>query len=90
MIIKLKDGTETVVTKEQANKAERAIESGAIGIKVNDLWVRCDWIAVIKPGGATVVDESRLLDTPDHRGIDSPNKEKLRELWGKPLDNKQT
>lgn len=82
MIIKLKDGTETIVSNEQADGTMQAIESGAVGFKVNDMWVRCDWVAVIKPGGRTEADvapRDHQLEPPDYRGEPSPAKEALRE-----------
>lgn len=87
MIIKLKDGTETTVTKEQAERAIEEMEGGATSFMVNDMWIRCDWVAVIKPGGQTeadvIWDDSHILDRPDHRGKPSPAKEILREKYGK-------
>jgi hypothetical protein len=85
MIIKLKDGTETIVNNEKAERAIEQIESGAVSFRVNGMWIRSDWVAVIKPGGTTEVDivpRDHQLDRPDHRGEYSPAKEKLRKLWG--------
>lgn len=87
MIIKLKDGMEVHATIEQAEGAEKAIEAGILGIKINGVWIRSDWIAIIKPGGNTESDAiknvDRILNRQDFRGKESPAKEALRRTLNK-------
>lgn len=86
MIIKLKDGTQFIESKENADKIKSAISAGAVGIDIDDKWFRADWVASIMPGGQTEADrvpENMRLDKVDHRGEPSPAKEALREKWGK-------
>jgi hypothetical protein len=83
MIMKLKDGTELLITEEQGKRAIQAIDSGISSIVVNDNWVRCDWIVVVKPGGRTEVEKiqsDRQIDRPNHRGENSENKERIRTM----------
>ena len=81
MKIRLKDGTTIVSTADKADKVKKAINDGAIGIELDGKWFRADWVASIMPGGRTEAEipESHQIEAPDHRGLESPAKEKLRK-----------
>jgi predicted ATP-grasp superfamily ATP-dependent carboligase len=82
MIIQLRDRTEIVVTKEQAEKVKQAIQNDAKGIEIASEWFRADYVVRIKSGGEkiTPLATNRQIEAPDHRGQQSEAKERLRSM----------
>lgn len=90
MIVKLFDGTEFDVTKQQAEQVKQMISQGKRTIVIGESWLKSSSIAVIRPGGKTeadtVPDNRKIEARTDHRGEHSPAKERLRQ-W---ITNKQS
>lgn len=82
MIVRLDNNEEIIISREQAEKIEAMMSQDIKHIKINKRLVRTSAIKEIKPGGYTeadVIDESKQLEPPDHRGQYSASKEKIRK-----------
>lgn len=89
MILILFNKQEYVIGQEQANKIEQAMVDGTKFFKVHGDLIATSSVMLIKSGGVQVnLDESRQIDAPDYRGIDSPAKDKLRQQVKKLAESK--
>ncbi len=82
MILVLFDKQQYIISKEQAEKIEKAVTSNAKFFKVDGDLIATSAVMAIKKGGEVLdsAPEDRQIEAPDYRGQESAAKEKVRAM----------